>query len=49
MQRAAGLGAIPDGWQQVRLGDVLKLEYGVSLPDRKRVPGEIPVLGSAGV
>ena len=40
---------IPDGWQQVRLGDVLKLEYGVSLPERKRSSGEIPVIGSAGV
>ena len=40
---------VPHGWKRVRLGDVLKLEYGVSLPDRKRVPGEIPVIGSAGV
>ena len=49
MQRAAGHGAIPEGWQRMRLGDVLKLEYGVSLPERKRSPGEIPVIGSAGV
>ena len=41
--------ALPDGWQRVRLGDVLKLEYGVSLPDRNRSPGQIPVIGSAGL
>ena len=41
--------AVPDGWQAVRLGDVLKLEYGVSLPARDRLPGPIPVVGSAGV
>ncbi len=46
---AKGGANVPDGWQRVRLGDVLKLEYGVSLPDRKRVPGDIPVIGSAGV
>ena len=42
-------GNVPHGWKRVRLGDVLKLEYGVSLPDRKRAPGDIPVIGSAGV
>ena len=41
--------AVPDGWQAVRLGDVLTLEYGVSLPERDRLPGPIPVVGSAGV
>ena len=46
---APGTQPIPDGWQRVRLGDVLKLEYGVSLPDRNRSPGQIPVIGSAGV
>ena len=49
MQRAAGQRAIPDGWNRVRLGDVIKLEYGVSLPDRNRSPGHVPVIGSAGV
>ena len=41
--------AVPDGWQVVPLGDVLTLEYGVSLPARDRLPGPIPVVGSAGV
>lgn len=39
---------VPNGWRQVRLGEVLKLEYGVSLPERKRLPGHVPVVGSAG-
>ena len=49
MKPSGGQGTIPKGWQQLRLGDVLKLEYGVSLPDRDRLPGEVPVVGSAGV
>ena len=44
-----GAGAAQDGWRTVRLGDVLKLEYGVSLPEHKRLPGRVPVVGSAGV
>ena len=40
---------VPDGWQVVRLADVLKLEYGVSLPERERLHGPVPVLGSAGL
>ena len=40
---------LPDGWRMVRLGDVLKLEYGISLPERDRQFGDVPVLGSAGV
>ena len=44
-----GATSVPDGWQVVRLGDVLRLEYGYSLPKRERVPGQVPVMGSAGV
>ena len=40
---------IPDGWRIARLGDVLRLEYGVPLPERDRLPGDTPVIGSAGV
>ena len=40
---------VQDGWEVVRLGDVLKLEYGVSLPERERLPGDVPVFGSAGI
>ena len=40
---------LPDGWRMVRLEDVFTLEYGVSLPERKRQAGEVPVIGSAGI
>ena len=45
----ASKAQMPRGWQLVRLGDVLKLEYGVSLPERVRMDGNVPVIGSAGV
>ncbi|MXW98457.1 MAG: hypothetical protein F4118_06350 [Acidimicrobiaceae bacterium] len=44
-----GVGTIPVSWQVARLGEVLKLEYGVSLPERCRQPGSTPVVGSAGI
>ena len=37
------------GWQTKRLGDVLQLNYGKSLPVKSRVEGPIPVYGSNGV
>ena len=40
---------VPEVWQLVRLGDVLRLEYGVSLPERERIAGIVPVIGSAGI
>ena len=40
---------VPDGWRLVRLGDVLSLEYGISLPERDRTHGPFPVIGSAGI
>jgi type I restriction enzyme S subunit len=36
-------------WQTRRLGDVLELRYGKSLPARKRTSGEVPVYGSGGI
>ena len=48
-RHAAGKSLVHDGWRLVRLGDVLKLEYGYSLPEQKRSPGPVPVIGSAGV
>ena len=36
-------------WQTKRLGDVLQLNYGKSLPLKSRVDGAIPVYGSNGV
>ena len=48
-KEAPGIGTIPASWEVVRLGDVLRLEYGVSLPERERLPGDVPVVGSAGI
>jgi type I restriction enzyme, S subunit len=38
-----------DNWVTEDLGDILTLNYGWSLPDKKRVPGNVPVYGSNGV
>ena len=40
---------IPEDWEVVRLGDILSLEYGKGLPERERIPGKYPVVGSNGV
>lgn len=39
---------LPKNWEQVIIGDILKLEYGKSLPSKDRVPGQYPVFGSGG-
>ena len=35
-------------WPKLRLGSILSLEYGKSLPEAKRHPGSYPVMGSNG-
>ena len=35
-------------WQDVKLGDVITLKRGYDLPKRKRNPGSVPVVSSAG-
>ncbi|KQZ96481.1 hypothetical protein ASD64_16805 [Mesorhizobium sp. Root157] len=40
---------LPDGWQDAKLGDVIALEYGRSLPESTRRNGSVPVYGSNGV
>lgn len=37
------------GWNEHKLGDILTLNYGWSLPEKKRVLGDIPVYGSNGI
>ena len=39
----------PKTWQTVKLGDIVTLNYGQSLPKRNRVHGDIPVYSSAGL
>lgn len=36
-------------WKEYKLGDVITLHYGKSLPERKRVYGNVPVYSSAGI
>ena len=40
---------IPKEWKKVKLGEVITLNYGKSLPERKRIKGDIPVYSSAGI
>jgi type I restriction enzyme S subunit len=43
------IGKIPKEWEVVRIGDILSLEYGSGLPERERMPGIYPVVGSNGI
>jgi len=41
---------LPLNWEYPRLGDVISLEYGKALPERKRLSnGNVPVFGSSGI
>jgi len=40
---------VPEGWQHPKLGDIVALEYGRSLPDKVRRFGTVPVFGSNGI
>lgn len=42
-------GLIPDGWRAKKIKDVMELAYGKSLIAKNRIPGTVPVYGSAGV
>ena len=43
------LGKIPKGWRVGLLGDILTLNYGKSLPAKKRIYGNVRVYSSAGI
>lgn len=43
------IGRIPRKWKVVKVGDILSLEYGSGLPERERIPGAYPVVGSNGI
>jgi type I restriction enzyme S subunit len=45
----SAVGLVPEGWEVVRLGDMVELAYGKGLKADKRMPGTVPVYGSAGV
>ena len=37
------------GWQEASLGEVIELKRGYDLPQRKRIPGSVPLISSSGV
>jgi type I restriction enzyme S subunit len=41
--------AVPEAWTRTTLGQIIRLEYGRSLPESLRVNGDVPVYGSNGV
>ena len=43
------LGLIPEGWEAKKIKDVVELAYGKSLIAKNRIPGTVPVYGSAGI
>jgi len=43
------IGKIPVDWEVTSLGKIAYLEYGASLPERKRNKGSVPVYGSSGI
>jgi restriction endonuclease S subunit len=43
------IGRIPKHWKVVKVSDVLSLEYGRGLPEKERIPGMYPVVGSNGI
>jgi type I restriction enzyme, S subunit len=40
---------VPEGWERVKLGDVVELAYVDGLKADKRKPGNVPVFGSGGI
>lgn len=40
---------IKEGWQKLKLGEILNLNYGKGLPQRHRISGDFPVYGSGGI
>jgi len=36
-------------WHECNLGDVLALQRGFDMPERRRIPGEVPVVSSSGI
>ena len=43
------MGSIPKEWPTKKLGDTIALEYGKGLPERARLEGKYPVVGSSGI
>jgi type I restriction enzyme, S subunit len=48
-EKTASKDGIPEGWNQEPLGQRVELNYGKSLKESDRQPGEVPVFGSSGI
>ena len=48
-QKVTGKDVFPAGWELRPLGDMIELAYGKGLKADQRMPGHVPVYGSAGV
>lgn len=48
-EKASAKNGPPNGWAQIRLGDVLTLKRGYDLPSASRTDGEIPIVSSSGI
>lgn len=47
-EQSKKLVEIKTKWPKIKLGSVCSFEYGKSLPQKKRIPGSYPVMGSNG-
>lgn len=43
------VGMVPQGWEIVKLGNMIEFAYGKALKAEERMPGSVPVYGSAGI
>ncbi|MEM1718416.1 MAG: restriction endonuclease subunit S [Thermosphaera sp.] len=43
------IGRVPKDWKVVSVYEILSLEYGKGLPEKERIIGEYPVVGSNGI
>ena len=49
VQQAGGDQTTAGEWQEASLGEVIELKRGYDLPQRKRIPGSVPLVSSSGV
>ena len=49
LQEAGGEQTTAGEWQEASLGEVIELKRGYDLPQRKRIPGSVPLVSSSGV
>ncbi len=43
------IDGVPEGWERKAIREVATLNYGKSLKDDARIPGDVPVYGSSGI